>query len=151
MALNITVDNVLEAKTSEYLATLPTEEDRVNFINSLKESSGQYIQKKIDEAEALLVGIQTTANNAISCSTTWAAQIAAIAVPDPTAPKAGAAALVSLSNSVSMAKGNLQTSNAQLLQLQEMIEMMGVSMPSIVDTTKSLLDQAISALNSIPI
>ena len=45
-----------------------------------------------------LDSITETCNKIIPSASTWAAQIVAIATPDPTAPKAGAASLVSLKN-----------------------------------------------------
>ena len=117
----------------------------------MKDAAQAAIQAKIDEAEALLESIEETANTCISNATTWSAQITAIAVPDPMAPKAAAASLVSLKNAVSMAKANLSVASSQLLSLTAICGGFGLPLPAPVTAAAALINSASSALSIIPI
>lgn len=59
--------------------------------------------------------------------------------------------MVSLKNSVEMAKSNLSIANAQMAEVNEFVSLAGVGVPPIIETTTSLLSSADSALQAIPI
>jgi hypothetical protein len=149
--IGITSDQIIEAKCSPYLETIESEEEKQAFLQRMKDAAKTFIQNFINKINAILDSITETCNKIISSASTWAAQIVAIATPDPTAPKAGAASLVSLKNSVEMAKSNLSIANAQMAEVNEFVSLAGVGVPPIVETTTSLLSSADYALQAIPI
>lgn len=148
--LGLTVDSVIRVKCKPYLDTLP--EDKANaYIQRMKDAAGETIQFKIDEAEAILTSIQDTTQTCINNASSWATQIAAIAVPDVQAPKAGAASLLSLQNAVKMAKANLSVSSAQAETIQIILLGLGTGIPQVVIDAITAIDTANTALNSIPL
>lgn len=149
--IGITPDQIIEAKCSAYLETLSSEEEKQKFLQGMKDAAKTFIQNFIDKVNATLDSITETCNKIISSASTWSAQIVAIAIPDPMAPKAGAASLISLKNSVEMAKANLSVANAQMAEVNEFVSLAGVGVPPIIETTTSLLSSANSALQAIPI
>lgn len=152
MALGITVDQIIENKFGPYLDSL-TPEKRQEFLNSMKEAAMDMLNQKIAEAEALYKGIKTTADNVITASSEWAYQLPLIAVPDPMAPKSSAAVLVSLKQSVSMAKANIDAAG-QLSQLQTIILTFGFTSGGpvdIINSLSSLVNTASTALSVIPL
>lgn len=153
MALGITVDQIIENKFGPYLDSL-TPEKRQEFLNSMKEAAMDMLNQKIAEAEALYKGIKTTADNVIIASSEWAYQLPLIAVPDPMAPKSSAAVLVSLKQSVSMAKANIDSAAGQLSQLQTIILAFGFTSGGpldIINSLSSLVNTASTALSVIPL
>ena len=161
--IGITPDQVLQAKNAEYLATLEpqegdTEEEKEEkakrkeeFLNKLKDAAKEAIQAIIDKINAIIDSIIETCEKIIAAAESWAAQIVAIATPDPTAPKAGAASAVSLKNSVAMAKSNLAIANAQISEVNQLVAMTGLPTPEVVNTTAQLISTASSVLNAIPV
>lgn len=152
MALGITVDQIIENKFGPYLDSL-TPEKRQEFLNSMKEAAMDMLNQKIAEAEALYKGIKTTADNVIIASSEWAYQLPLIAVPDPMAPKSSAAVLVSLKQSVSMAKANIDSAAGQLSQ-QTIILAFGFTSGGpvdIINSLSSLVNTASTALSVIPL
>lgn len=147
--LGIDVDTVIRTKCKDYLETLGDQAE--SYVQEMKDAAKDAIQAQIDKAEALLKSVQDTAESCISNAPTWSAQVVAIAVPDPMAPKSGAAVLVSLKNSVSMAKANLSSASAQLLDLLGTINGLGVPVPPVVNTASKSITTAQSALDAIPI
>lgn len=149
-SLGINVEMVIKAKLKSYLDTLPENEVQP-YIDNMALSVGNRIQSKIDEADALINSIITTCNGLTTNASSWAAQIPIITVPDPMAPKASAASLASLITAVQSGKGEVEVANSQMLQLNEIVGMMGVEIPSIIGQTQQLIDSTRSLLNSIPI
>lgn len=161
--LGIDVDMVIDAKTKDYCDSLePSENDSEEvkeekkkkiqeFKEKIKEATQEFIQQKIDEAEALYKSIVTTCENAIKSATTWSVQVPAMAVPDPMAPKAGAASLVALKNSVSMAKAQVEEANSKLTSLNTLVQGFGIPIPAPIYTATTLINQATSLLGVIPI
>lgn len=149
-SLGINVEMVIEAKLKSYLDTLPENEVQP-YIDNMALSVGNRIQSKIDEADALINSIITTCNGLTTNASSWAAQIPIITVPDPMAPKASAASLASLITAVQSGKGEVEVANSQMLQLNEIVGMMGVEIPPIIGQTQQLIDSTRSLLNSIPI
>ena len=143
--IGITSDQIIEAKCSPYLETIESEEEKQAFLQRMKDAAKTFIQNFINKINAILDSITETCNKIISSASTWAAQIVAIATPDPTAPKAGAASMVSLKNSVE------SIANAQMAEVNEFVSLAGVGVPPIIETTTSLLSSADSALQAIPI
>lgn len=162
-ALGITLDMIIELKNKEYLETLKpkdtdTEEQKEKkekrkkeFIQGLKDAIKDVIEQQIAKAEALLASVVMTVQQIVKAVPTWTAQIAALAVPDPMAPKAGAGALLSIKNSVAMAKSNIAVASAQMEELTGLINTFGVESPAIIATTKESLSSADSLLNTVPI
>lgn len=149
-SLGINVEMVIKAKLKSYLNTLP-EDEAQSYIDNMASSVGNQIQSKIDEADALINSIIITCNGLTTNASSWAAQIPIITVPDPMAPKASAASLASLITAVQSGKGEIEVANSQMLQLNEIVGMMGVKIPSIIGQTQQLIDSTRSLLNSIPI
>lgn len=152
MALGITVDQIIENKFGSYLDSL-TPEKRQEFLNSMKEAAMDMLNQKIAEAEALYKGIKTTANNVITASSEWAYQLPIIAVSDPMAPKSSAAVLVSLKQSVNMAKANIDSAAGQLSH-QTIILAFGFTSGGpvdIINSLSSLVNTASTALSVIPL
>lgn len=149
-SLGINVEMVIKAKLKSYLDTLPENEVQP-YIDNMALSVGNQIQLKIDEADALINSIITTCNGLTTNASSWAAQIPIITVPDPMAPKASAASLASLITAVQSGKGEVEVANSQMLQLNEIVGMMGVEIPPIIGQTQQLIDSTRSLLNSIPI
>lgn len=154
MALGITVDQIIENKFGPYLDSL-TPEKRQEFLNSMKEAAMDMLNQKIAEAEALYKGIKTTADNVITAAKVWPGQISAIiSTPDPMAPIASAATLVSLQQAVSMAKANIDSAAGQLSQLQTIILAFGFTPGGpvdIINSLSSLVNTASTALSVIPL
>lgn len=113
------------------------------------------LNQKIAEAEALYKGIKTTADNVITAAKVWPGQISAIiSTPDPMAPIASAATLVSLQQAVSMAKANIDSAAGQLSQLQTIILAFGFTSGGpvdIINSLSSLVNTASTALSVIPL
>lgn len=149
--IGITSDQIIEAKCKPYLDTVESEEEKQAFLQRMKDAAKTFIQNFINKINAILDAITETCNKIIASASTWAAQIVAIAVPDPMAPKAGAASAVSLKNSVEMAKANLSVANAQMAEVNGFVSMAGVGVLPIIETTTNLLSSANSALQAIPI
>lgn len=149
-SLGINVEMVIKAKLKSYLDTLPENEVQP-YIDNMALSVGNQIQSKIDEADALINSIITTCNGLTTNASSWAAQIPIITVPDPMAPKASAASLASLITAVQSGKVEVEVANSQMLQLNEIVGMMGVEIPPIIGQTQQLIDSTRSLLNSIPI
>lgn len=149
-SLGINVEMVIKAKLKSYLDTLPENEVQP-YIDNMALSVGNQIQSKIDEVDALINSIITTCNGLTTNASSWAAQIPIITVPDPMAPKASAASLASLITAVQSGKGEVEVANSQMLQLNEIVGMMGVEIPPIISQTQQLIDSTKSLLNSIPI
>lgn len=153
MALGITVDQIIENKFGPYLDSL-TPEKRQEFLNSMKEAAMDMLNQKIAEAEALYKGIKTTADNVITAAKVWPGQISAIiSTPDPMAPIASAATLVSLQQAVSMAKANIDSAAGQLSH-QTIILAFGFTSGGpvdIINSLSSLVNTASTALSVIPL
>lgn len=161
--LGITTDLVIDIKTKDYQDSLePSEEDseevkedkkqkKEKFKKEIKEACEKAIQQKIDEAEALYQSIKTTCKNTISNAAIWSVQIPAISVPDPTAPKAGAASMAALKTSIAIAKANVTEASSKLTLLTGIIEGFGIPLPAPVSQISSLISQANSAINAIPL
>ena len=147
--LNLSPVKIIESLNKEYLDTLNSQE-KVKYINSIKESTSVYLDAQIAEMEGIYNSVKTTLNNTLQSAATWAIQIPLIATPEPAAPKTGAATLVSLKNSVSQAKAQVESAASQLEQLK-----MGLSLWRMEDSSVSnlftLLSEVRNALNLIPL
>lgn len=161
--LGITSDMVIDAQTKDYQDSLePKETDseeekerkrkkKEEFKKEMKEAAGKFIDAQIAKAEALYKSAKTTAENAIKSASTWSVQVPAMATPDPTAPKAGAASLVALKNSVSMAKAQVQEASSKVEEISTMITMFMIPVPAPLTALVSLISTANSALSVIPV
>ena len=147
--LNITVENVIRSVCKDYIDTLP-EDTATEYVNRLKTAISSEIQSQIDQLESWCSSIQVTAENTISSAATWAVQIPAIATPEPAAPKTGAAALVSLKNSVAQAKAQINMASSQLDEVVGTIENWRITLPAAISTLHNLINTCKNALNAIP-
>lgn len=148
--LNIVPEDIIRSICKPYIETLDQEKS-TSYIEDMKSAIGAALQKQIDQLESWCASIKILTQNTISSAAGWAAQIAAIATPDPSAPKAGAAVMVSLKNSVSEAKGEINMASSQLEEVTGTLDLWGLSYPNAISDISSLLTTCKTVLNAIPV
>lgn len=147
--LAITSELVIRSICKEYLDILGDKAQA--YLHRLEEAIGDSVQLQIDQLESWCSSIQTTANNTLSSAATWAVQIPAIATPEPAAPKTGAAALVSLKNSVSQAKAQISMADSQLGEITNTLSNWRIPVPSTLTSLQDLVNLCKTTLDNIPI
>lgn len=147
MKLGISTEAVIEAKFGAYLNTLSPEQ-RKKKLEEYKQAAGDSIEATISEAEALADSIQSTVGNIATFVPNTIAQVASlVTMVDPTAK---AAQLITIKESISSNKDNLNRANAQLQSLNNIVGQLGIDVPAL-KVLKPSISSAISLLDTIPV
>lgn len=147
MDLGISVRQVVEAKFSPYLDSLP-EGIREEKLQSYIESSKDSLQGTINEAQSIVNSVESTCANIVNSVPMTIAQVASlVTMIDPTAK---AAQLTTIIESVSSSKDQLNRASSQVESLSNILIQLSMS-SSIVDTLKTALSSAMALLNTIPV
>lgn len=118
------------------------------FVKDLKDKAKQMIQAKIDEAEALLTAVQTSATNTMGSIAGLTIMLSCI---DPAAPQATKAILQAAAVQVKQVQISLATSTSQLSTITGIITSFGLPLPPPVTAATEAINAASSAINALPI